>query len=354
MAKITAQIAMAIGPQATEGVADPTIAALATTVTNQDGLVIGDRDAGVLNSGISLEIARIFDELADVPGSFTKQPSTFLRADPGTFSFAWQLKGNGATISGTPADAEYDLEAPTAGGDAITIGIDTILKASGLTGAAWAGGVGWVYTPAAPGLATAKIWWGDMAVIIADIRANLSIEYTPGGVAIATATLAGVVDSKVVETFPSTITPGNLSGVAAPVLESAGNTFEAARGFESFTLTIDNGIEDIPDSNVAGGVVKEQTERSITGEMKLIADSVSGIDMEYDELIRATAPTVPLTFENGAAAGIGALAIGHQINLPNPEVRSWVPDTSGTKAAHTIELAMVDTAQDGEFALIFH
>lgn len=354
MAELTFGLAMAIGGQGTLGTPDPTIAGLTGSIDSDDGIVLGDPGGGAGETGIELELTRRLTELAAVSGSFTRQPSTFLGVDVATLRFSWQLKGNGLTQDASLTDTDY---APIPG-------IDALLRACGFTGAAWGGGAGWIYTPASASIATAKIWSGvganAIAIVIKDIVGSLEIEFTPGEVAIATATLSGVLHSitsgVTLPTFNygAGATTGNQL-VSAPAISAVGHNWgisAALRGFTDATLSIDNEIEELPDSNAEGGVRKRQTGRVIDLSMTLLADS-GDADFELTQLQLATAPTDALNFTVGTPATNGLVIKGYRVIGTNPEVRNVTPTRIGASAGAELELALVDDAANGEFSLIF-
>lgn len=349
MGEITFGLGLAIGSQSTLGTADPTIAALSGALNVDDGIVLGDPDSGIGETGISLSVERRLKERAAVSGSFTRQPSQFLGVDIATLQIAFELKGNGNTQDATLNDSDY----------VPAIGVHQILQAVGLTSASWTGGNGQIYTPAAAAIKTAKVWTHQGAFVIKDIVGSLEVDFTPGGVAIATATLGGVFDSfdgtASLPTFDyATGTLGDQT-ISAPVLQNLGHFYgigSAQRGFTTARLLIDNQIEDVPDSNATGGVRKRQSGRTISLEASIYSDD-GDPDFEVQELQRTTTPTDDLQFQAGAAAGNGDVIKGFRVRGPNPEVRSWAPDKGGVSGLATVELALVDTAAGGEFELIF-
>ncbi len=345
MSEFDLQLGIAFGTQSVLGTADATIAALTTDLDFDDGIVLGDPESGIGESGLSYQAVRNLREKAAVLGSFTKQPSDMLGSVENIegFSFSWALKGNGATTT-TPVDSEYTPFA----------GIDALLQACGLTGAAWGSGNGWEYTPASTQIATAKIFDSGMYYVLKDIVGNLSIAWEPGNIAVATATLSGVVDDFGAVAVPS-FTYGTQADLTAPTVETVAHNWgisAALRGFTTATTTIDNQTEEIPDSNAEGGKRTRQTGREIKHSATVFSDD-GDIDFERTELVRTTAPTEPLTFTVGTAAGAAATVNAVQQVLTNPETRSITPNVGGSSRTMDVELVAVDGSADGEYALRF-
>jgi hypothetical protein len=342
MAEFDLQLAVAFGTQSVLGTADSTIAALSGSIDSSDGIVLGDPESGINESGLSYQAIRSLREKAVVSGSFTTQPSDFLGELVEGFSVSFPLKGNGATA--TPSDSEYT---PLAG-------IDAILQTCGLTGGAWGSGDGWEYVPASSQIVTAKIFDSGMFYVIKDIVGNLSISWEPGSIAVATATLAGVVDDFGAVSFPTLDYTTQASLTSPSVAEVAHNwgISDALRGFTTATTTIDNQTEDVPDSNAEGGKRVRQTGRTISHTATVYSDD-GDLDFERTELIRETTPTEELTFTVGTAAGATDTINAITMSLPNPETRAITPNVGGTSRTLDVELVAVDTVADAEFALRF-
>ena len=333
MAEKAFQIAVAFGVQAVAGTADATIAALAGALSETDGFVLGDPESGVGESGIDWAVAREFAEKAAVSGSFTKQPSTFLSEQVETFSIAFPLMGRGT--SSPVADADYKPAK----------GIDALLQACGLAGANWGSGTGYVYTPAAAQIITAKLFLGGNFWVVRDCIGSLELTQPPGEVGICKVTLAGVISSFGAVAFPT---------ISAPSVKGVGHNWgiaAALRGFTDATLSIDNEIEELPDSNSSTGRRSRQTGREIALSAQIFTDS-GDIDFERAELVRTTAPTDLQQWQVGTPAG--ATANAYRVTLTNPEIRSLKPDRAGTSEVMDVELVAVETVANTEFELLFN
>lgn len=352
MAKFNYQSGIAFAAQTSGlGTVDPTLKALVDAggsggsgeITPADGAILGSSAAGIAEDGIEDEYTRDLREKAPISGSFTRPASDFLK-ELANLKFTLPWKGNGVTISGTPADAEYEPDP----------GIDAILQGGGLTGSGWAGGVGWSYVPA-PGVPfTVKRWGPGFAWVLMDCFADLVWKLKEGGIVDLEVTVAvGSVESFLTESFP-TFDYGLMASVSAPVLEQAGHNWgisAAARGFQDGQLSISPGIEDIGDSNAIDGVTKDQNDHTIIFTGSIFGDS-GDIDFERVELVRTTAPTEVQAFNLGSAAGIGVLQKGSTFILKNPELRKLKPVKLGSRWGIDIELVAVDPVANGEFELI--
>ena len=343
MAEINFAIAFAAGVQSVAGTADATIAGLTGSLTEADGIVLGDPDSGIAESGIDFGTLRNLKEKAVVSGSFTRQASTFLSEDIDTFSIAIPLMGRGTASPGV-TDSNYTPAK----------GIDALLQAAGLAGAAWGSGNGWRYVPAAAQIITVKLWLNGMAWVIRDCVASVEIDFTPAEVAIATFTLSGTVSSfSNSATFP-TLNYGNQASISAPVVQGVGHNWgisAAQRGFTEATLSIDNQIDELPDSNSTTGKRNRQTGREITMAVTLFADSGS-IDYERAALVRTSAPTDQQQFQVGTPGGSVANAV--RVTLPTPEMRKFTPDPVGASYVVQAELAAVNGSANGELEIIFN
>ena len=135
----TAFMAVAFGEQVAQGTILAATRDLAGALDLTNGIVLGDKESGQMESGISISFVREGRDRPVVGGSQTWQQDEFLRQQVGTFSVAFPFSGNRKTTT-TPLDAEFQQDP----------GIEAILKACGLTSAADGSGVGWEYLPGLP------------------------------------------------------------------------------------------------------------------------------------------------------------------------------------------------------------
>lgn len=171
--------AIAMGVQSAQGTPNAAIVGLTgpATVSNADGLISGNPEAGEGESGISLQLSKNLVEKGVIPGSFTKPFAINQGVNVETFSLSHTMKGNGAVAPSVAADYTPDP------------GIDAAHRASGLTGASWGSGTGWEYITAPATYCTAGIWVGrtgtpeSQYVVLQDVLASdLTILQDPNGI----------------------------------------------------------------------------------------------------------------------------------------------------------------------------
>jgi hypothetical protein len=235
-------LGVAVGIQASgAGTVNATIAALTGALTLADGLIRGDPSGGSGETGISISVARDERASADVTGSYTRTPGTFL-LESGTVTIVCALRGAGNAATGTPVDGDMSLATKYPG-------LDALLKASGLTGGAWGSGVGHQYIPAAAVPITLKVWEGEAAAttgnawVLMDCFASLSMDFTPGDVPIATFTIPiGSVSAFTAALTVPTFAYGTVASESSPIVKNVGNIWGPAdaRGFASLSVTVDN------------------------------------------------------------------------------------------------------------------
>lgn len=340
------EIGIAFGPQTTLGTWDDPVSG---AINLDDGLILGDRASGAKESGIDFSTARILREKPDLGSSFTRQASDFRREGVDTFRFSFPLAGNRLTVGATPLDSEFEHQQ----------GIKALLAACGLVGIADASGVGFRYTPTkiSGNEASASLWSSGSKYQIKDIVGSLEIVFTPGDIAIATATLTGLVDDLVPEAFP-TLDFEEQATISAPSVEEVAHSWgigAVARGFQELTIRIDNNLTDFGDANAEGGFRKRQGRRTIGATGIIIGDSAD-IDFERNELVRTSAPTDDLTFQVGAVTPASSSAVAYKVEIFNPEVLNLRNQEQGEVHTSAVELAatQVSGSEDDEFRLTFN
>ena len=358
MASVTAELALLAVPQATDGTIDPTLSALsAADVHNEDGLVLGTADAGELDSGIDFQTERASIDVADVGGSFTKNLSTFLREDIGTFTFAWQLKGPGKTRGPSVVDADYALDAVNQTDvPSQAVGVDAILQCCGLsTSAGWGSGDGWTYQPGSSANASMRVYDSGLKWDLKDVTGDIEFVLTPGGLIIATATMSGTVHDVGALAFPTTLDYGNQSAISAPVVESVQNVYPSPtlKGWDGMTISVNNQREEVLDSNAAGGVSDRQTGREVTLSYGIYSDD-GNLDFEHEELVKAAATSENMAWLVGDQANADTEVIkAVRFDIPEQDIRSI--KTRRTDARRVVEVTSraVSSAQNGELLITF-
>jgi hypothetical protein len=344
-------IALAIQTQGAFGTVDPECKALSGALVVGDGIILGDKNSGTAETGITLptHTAKV-REAVQVASSYTQGADDFLKELVEGLAITFPLKGNGATS--TPASDEAQPDA----------GIDNLWGTAGLVGASGAATPDYKYTPRASAeYSTVHLWVADLDFILMDCLVELaSIKLTTGEAALITANIkVGSLEShNDGVTFP-TFTWGTQSSLAAPVV--AGVAFAAfgqTRGFEGdLTINIANGIEEFGDSNVAiTGVRQAQTNRIITVDGRLYQNDSDSL-AEHDALIDTSAPTAALSLQLGTAAGAGGgeTLNAALINVNNLQMTSMNYGRTGDAA--TVEMSgakATSTTAGTEFMLEYN
>ena len=362
MTAINWDIGVVVGVQSARGTINDTIrdlnmgdgAGTAGALAVADGIVLGDPTVGIGESGIDLKFTRSLKEKATL-SNFTLQASDFLATAIEGLTIGFPLKGNGGTASSPPVDGDMVLHA----------GIDALLQGLSLTPAAWGSGVGRIYTPAAMKYLTIKLFLGSrtsdsvgLAYVFQDCVASGSIEFTPAGIGVVTCNLAvgsvpdfagGWPDFE--ETFP-TFEYGTQSTLSAPVVQGVAHAWGATRGFETFTLNIDNAVEEANDSNSSNGKIQRVTGRTVSATATLYSDDTD-LDFETQELIATTAPTDLMSFTVGDAATNGSTVNAYSVRLTTPELRGLKPARLGDELGWEVEVVGVNGTANNDFSLIF-
>lgn len=357
MAEVTSGFGVAAGSQSGFGTINATVQGLTGALGISNGIILGDAGSGVGESGIELALSRASRDLAAVSGSYTKQFPTFLRRDLDKLTITLQLKGSGTVaLSGLAANPPVDADMSLATNYP---GLDALLKAAGLTGGAWGAGVGHSYVPAAVVPATIKVWAGigsnSVAYVFQDCVCKMTVDFTPGDVALATFEISGTVVSATGGTTFPTFTFGHLSTISAPVVQNVAHSFgigAAARDFSELSITVDSLIETFPASNSSTGERQRQTGRTITAE-GIINRDTGDDDYEDTRMAATTATTDDLTFTVGSAATAGAEVKAFAVFFNNPNVTKLEPTTVGSASAASVALEATATSANAEFELRF-
>ena len=343
-------VCFAIGAQAALGDPNTDIYGVAGTIDESHGCVLGIRDAGDAESGVTLPtLARVGSEKA--PAGYTQQPTTRFRTDVTGLSIAIEMKGNGDTTS-TPAG--LGEAKPLAGTDGDEC-VHALWLSAGFSGANGAAPT-YVYTPASdPTYATIKLFVGDQAWIFEDCLSNVTIDLTPGGIGIATFSfeVGSLYSQSDGLAFPD-VTYGSQTDQSAPVVQGAStHVWNQNRGFNTYSLSVNNNLERIPDSNQATGERVILASRGITLSSTMWIDSDDS-DFEYEELIRETITATTGTVQVGTAAGDGALVNAYKIEMETPEVTSIKYNRLGSALVVETEQKAVGASSGSEFTLTFN
>ncbi len=330
MAKFDFEVAVAFATQTAEGTYNATLDGITTSLSHTQGLLLGDPEAGVYESGLTLTLGRKRKDKAFLGSSRSRPLSDFLAAEVPTFTFAVPFVGNRADASDPPVDADATP----------LVGIDALLEGVGLVGAAWGGGVGWEYAFGSPYPISALVYYSGNRLELLDCRCAHSIVFPYAGIPILTATIeVGSIKDHSVAALPTTLTWGEQATVSAPTCVSLANQWQDTRGFGTGTLAITPEITDVGDVNAATGIVKEETDREVIFTGDLFADSTVDKGYEYSQLIETTQGNLDeLSFLVGSAMTANNPAEAVAISIPDPELTEASPIALGSKAGHDVNL----------------
>jgi hypothetical protein len=325
-------VACAFATQVAEADYNDTLDTISASLTAANGYLIGKSGTGLGDSGLTIGLGREFEEKAFISGSLTRPISDFLKQTVPTFTFAFPFCGNRVTIAGAPVDADF---IPIAG-------VDAILEGAGLVGAASVSdpAVGHKYKFGSPYPFSSLIYINGMRLELEDCRcSSLAIAYTPGGFAVATATIqVRTVKDVSAAALPGTLTPGEQSTVSAPKVETVAHTWGTLRGFSELTLTIGPTITDVPDSNQTDGIVKEIEDHPVTITGTMFSDSdASGEIYDSDQLVETVEGNLnQLSFQVGTTGADTLPAEAHQIQAPLLELQASDQAKVGAKAGTSV------------------
>jgi hypothetical protein len=349
MAAITWAIGMACKVEASPGT--PETFATGDPLALSDGIVLGDASAGIGESGIDFELARIDKAIAPVTSSFTAQFPSFLRREVAKLSITVQGKGSGTDTGAAVAAADFDWST-------LYPGFDALLRASGLTGAAVAATRS--YTPASAAPITVKLWVGSGALavlyVVTNCVAKMTMSMPAGDISLWTFEIQGTVSSHSAAVTTPVFNYGVVATTSAPVVQLTAHSFgisAEARGFTDMSIVIDNAIEDVPDSNQTDGITKRQTDRAVTLSTTLYA---SATDEDYeDTLLAATSATTDdVIFKVGSVTAINSPAVNWNVVFKNPNLTKSAPVKIGPSVGRAIELQATATSANAEFELNFY
>ena len=353
MAKSDFEVAVAFATQSGEGEAsyDATLDAITDTLVLADGLVLGDADAGVRGSGLSLALGRKRKDKAFVGASFTRSLSDFLKAEVRTFTFAMPFCGNRGDATNPIEDAD---------GIPIT-GLDALLEGMGMQGTAWAGAdIGHRYVFASQNPISALVYYFGNRLELADCRVAGSVLFVPGSVPILTAGIeVGSIKDHSLAVLPTTLTYGVQQSESAPVVEGVALVWRTdddprVGGFSTLTLNITPSFATIGDSNAAQGEVKEMEDREVSIEGTIFEEPDTDAGHVYEQLTATAIATLdPIDFLVGTAmtADNPVKAVG--ITMPDPEPDEVTIAALGTKAAHDVKLIGRGASANTELEIIF-
>ena len=342
---------VAFGTQSAYGTINATTRDLTGALATANGIVLGDAEAGQGETGIDFDQERNEKPLAAVTGSFTKQAGSFLRIVP-SLQIAVPLAGPRNNAANPVVDGDMSLATNWPG-------LDALLRAAGLVGAAWGGGVGFQFLPASAIPLTAKVWVGGSAAdafassyVLQDCFADLDIQFTPGGIAVALFKIGGTRQGRNAGVTLPTFAYGTQASVSPPTVQNAAFTWGMARGFEDLKVSIVNGLQVFKDSNVPGGEVTRQSAREISIAGTIYSDST---DQDYEDtnLDASVAPTADASFTVGTAAVALGAVNAYYLALNNFQLTKNSARKIGTELARAVEGYCSGASANSEFELRF-
>lgn len=352
-------VLVAVGTQTDASTIDADIRDLhdATSVSSTDGIILGDAESGDDGTGITLpEFVRVFDEVGDVNGSFTKSASMFTRVSSEGMTISFRMKGNGA--SSTPlADEAQPLA-----------GIDALWLACGLEPAAdsaptysyaplsgtqyvsirlWSAGQTWLFKSCVVESMSVPLVGGESTVVTASIRIG----------SIADDTTDGAGSDPEIVPLPTTIDYGTQATLTPPRSENVTFTWGAqARCYGELTLDIANTIEELTDSCQTSGIRLSQSERAfnIAATLWQISDT-SQTDYEWRQLIdEASTSSASLSVQIGAVAGPAGTLNAYLLAMNLLDVQSLNYEKAGAFNKAVFSAVCTGTTADSEFLLTFN
>lgn len=345
MADETFNIGIAVGVQSALGTINATVRDLSGSIASSDGVVLGDRESGDAESGITIpDLERVLREVA--PIQYTEQFSQFLREAVNGLQIAYAVQGNGAT-AGNPVGT--DEAQPLAG-------IDALNEGAGLSGASGADPT-YVYTPAtSPTYLTIKLWIADLSMAFQDcLVGQRNTAYTPGSVALRTdqvrvGSLAVFADGVTFPTFDYT----TQASLTPPVVQGVAHAWGATRGFETMEIGINNNVEEVGDGNQNAGIRLIQRRPRVIEANARIYLTTAGSESAFErtQLILTTTPTDALSFQLGTAAIADAVINAELVSLNNPETRRVKHDAVGGSGGATVAdvtLRAIDPVAGSEY-----
>lgn len=349
MSKYAQSVAVGFNTQSSEGTMNSTLDGISASFADTDGLILGT-STGLRDSGLTFTWGRGRRDKSPISGTFSRPLSDFLRAEVRTFDFAAPFCGNRATASGSPADSEFDP----------IVALQALLTGTGMQGSNWGSGVGrvWGFSSAAAASVpiSSLVYASGMRIEMKDCRVSKAVfNFTSGDIPILTSSLAvGSLNSTPTETaLPGTIDYGEQASVSAPRIVGIGNDWGPTRGFESLTITIDNKIDEVPDSNATDGFFYDPADREVKIEATLFKDD-SDENMEYTQMVLESAGSLEaLTFTVGTAATAGSVIKAFSVSIPYPEVDEEAFETLGSKAAGKVALIARGSSGNDELTFTF-
>ncbi len=357
MSKLDHNIWAAFAPQVDDVTYNAGLDAITTAIEGDpngtdDGLLLGDSASGEGGSGIDFSIGRNVSEKPRVLGSYTRLLADLNRADVPSFTFAFPWVGPKRTTAGTPVNADF---VPLKG-------VDALCNGAGLVAAAAGSGVGYDFEFGSPYPFSALVYYFGNRLELRSCRCSgFEIKWTPGGIAIATATIVvgdikdPSADGITAAAAMTTVNYAVQATVSNPVVQQVGNLYSVSRGFSELALRIEQTIAETPDSNAVDGIVKEIDDREVSLEGTLyVDDAAEGEVYDLNQIFANAAGDLDdLSFTVGDAATGSDPALATEMLFTNNELSPSKPVKLGAKAATTVTLRPTNTVANKELTLTY-
>ena len=337
MAKFDGSTAVAFATQSAEGTYNTTLDAITTVLVAADGLVLPTEE-------VKVKFARDEEGPAAVAGSFTKPLGTFKRRTVSSLEVAVQFCGNRSNASNPPVDADF----------VPITGLNALLQGVGMTGAAWGSGVGQLHVYASPNPISCLLYHNGRRYELLDCRVSGEINFDSGSVPIFKAKVeVGSIKDQTEVGLPTTLTYGVQATVSAPIVESVANLWSTTRGFATLKLSFDQKIDDVPDSNVATGFLKDKTERVTGIDVVIYTDDADEDFADTQLAVTSSGALAQISFQVGASGTASNPMKAVQIVGAQPVILEVEPVRIGSKAADHITAELRHDTANAELEIRF-
>ncbi len=352
MAKEPNQWKLGIGAQVDQATVNNAVLTATDLIT---GAAAGTDATGILLrdvEDISLTINRLADDLGSSPGSKSRIGSALQSSEP-VLSFTIDMMGNRTTA--TPSSGEYNLDEY----------MQRILAGARMTQGTPTGSETPYTLDAAQEYQSIKVWRSTESWTLVGCAFDLSWAFVAGEKARMTVTVfARSVIHDDTEVFPTNDVAtafGNQAG-APPIFQLAGAQADSVtRGMQSATVTLLHEREEIGDSNVAGGIINSEGQRTagLTADWYVDDTADDFANLEEDLPLSGAGPLRLFTFNLGQAAGAADTINAFAFDFQNFEIDSLDEVNNGDNAVRTITghsvvagASGIGSAAEGEFQVV--
>lgn len=356
-------VAVGFGVQSAEDIYNATLGGIVaggtfggdSGVGDDDGLLLGDPTAGILNSGLSITLGTERGEKVRIDPSRSSPLAPFEAADVSSFSFAGFWRGNGATAAGSPVDADFIPN----------VGLDAILRGFGFTTSE---STGLIYTMAnSPVFVSALVLLGSQQIQLLNcVPESLVLNHIPRQAS------TFVVNWKVGRVLePSAVAPvevafptldyGNQIDVTPSSVDDVNFTWSHDAGFNQFNTNFTQVVNEELDSNIPGALVLELDPLGldIGATFTVYSDTEAAGAEGYQLgqlLVEQSANLDPMSFQVGTVNPGSAVMDGILTTLPKPSIREagLTPTNIGQRAAWDVDVIANAVAANDQITLKFN